>query len=238
MPFTFSHAAVVLPFLKNKRVSATGLLIGTFAPDLEFFFRMRMQSEISHKFSGVFLIDLPLSILVVLLFHQIIKKPLLTNLPLFFQQRLKTLKQSDWLSYFNKNKTTVFFSFFVGVLTHLIWDSMTHWDGYLVLRSTFLNQKISHVACYDILQYLSSLIGLFCISLYFIQQTKVPVATVQISSFYWYGIVLISCVCIVLRFVLVTNRNTIGDILVGIISSVFISMTVMGIVFNSRLKAN
>ena len=238
MPFTFSHAAIVLPFLKNKRVSATGLLIGTFAPDLEFFFRMRMQSEISHKLPGVFLIDLPLSILVVLLFHQIIKKPLLTNLPLFFQQRLETLKHSDWLSFFNKNKTTVFFSFFVGVFTHLIWDSMTHWDGYLVLRSTFLNQKISHVACYDILQYLSSLIGLFCISLYFIQQTKLTVATVQISSFYWYGIVLISSVCIVLRFVLVTNRNTIGDILVGVISSVFISMTVMGIVFNSRLKDN
>jgi len=238
MPFTFSHAAVALPFLKNKRVSATGLLIGTFAPDLEFFFRMRMQSEISHKFSGVFLIDLPLSILVVLLFHQIIKKPLLTNLPLFFQQRLETLKYSDWLSYFNKNKTTVFFSFFVGVLTHLIWDSMTHWDGYLVLRSTFLNEKISHVACYDILQYLSSLIGLFFISLYFKQQTKVPVSTLQISSFYWCGIGLISGLCIVLRFVLVTNRNTIGDILVGVISSVFISMTVMGIVFNSRLKAN
>jgi hypothetical protein len=238
MPFTFSHAAVVLPFLKNKRVSATGLVIGTFAPDLEFFFRMRMQSEISHKFSGVFLIDLPLSILVVLLFHQIIKKPLLNNLPLFFQQRLETLKQSDWLFYFNKNKTTVFLSFFVGVLTHLTWDSMTHWDGYLVLNSTLLNKKMYDVAYYDVLQYVSSLIGLFFISFYFIRQPEVPVVKSQISSFYWSGVVSISTVCIVLRFILVINRNTVGDILVGVISSVFISMVVMGIVFNSRLKAN
>lgn len=238
MPFTFSHAAIVLPFLKNKRVSATGVLIGTFAPDLEYFFRMRMQSEISHKFSGVFLIDLPLSILVVLLFHQIIKKPLLTNLPLFFQQRLETLKHSDWLSYLNKNKITVFFSFFVGVLTHLIWDSMTHWDGYLVLRSAFLNEKIYDIPCFDLLQYLSSVLGLLAVIYYFTLQTKVPCPSFEISSFYWCGIVSISAICIVLRFALVTNRNTIGDILVGVISSVFISMTVMGIVFNSRLKAN
>lgn len=238
MPFTFSHAAAVLPFLKNKRVSATGLLIGSFAPDLEYFFRMRMQSEISHKFLGVFLIDLPLSILVVLVFHQIIKKPLLTNLPLFFQQRLETLKHNDWLSYFYANKITVFLSFFIGVITHLIWDSMTHWDGYLVLRSTFMSEKICNIPCYDLAQYLSSVIGLLGVVYYFTLQVKVPYILLKISSFYWFGVALISCLCIVLRFVLVTNRNTLGDLLVAIIAAVFIGMTLMGIVFYPRVNSN
>ncbi len=50
MPFTFSHPAIVLPFLKKKHFSATALVVGTMSPDLEYFFRMKIQSEISHTF--------------------------------------------------------------------------------------------------------------------------------------------------------------------------------------------
>lgn len=74
MPFTFSHPAIVLPFLKNKNVSATALIIGSMSPDLEYFFRMKIQSENSHTFLGIFLIDFPLGFIVMMLFHEIIKK--------------------------------------------------------------------------------------------------------------------------------------------------------------------
>lgn len=83
MPFTFSHPAILLPFLKNKKLSATALIVGSTSPDLEYFFRMRMQSEISHTFSGIFLIDFPLGFIVMFVFHEIIKKPLIENAPLF-----------------------------------------------------------------------------------------------------------------------------------------------------------
>ncbi|SEF46838.1 protein of unknown function [Flavobacterium urumqiense] len=42
MPFTFSHPAIILPFLKNKKLSATALIIGSMSPDFEYFFRMKM----------------------------------------------------------------------------------------------------------------------------------------------------------------------------------------------------
>ena len=77
MPFTFSHPAILLPFVKRKKISITGLVIGSMAPDLEFFFRMRTQSEISHTFHGLLLIDVPLAIIITLLFHGLLKKTLL-----------------------------------------------------------------------------------------------------------------------------------------------------------------
>ena len=132
MPFTFSHAVVVLPFLKNNKVSSTGLIIGTMAPDLEFFFRMRTQSEISHTFKGLFWIDLPLAILVVLLFHGILKKTVLLNTPFFIQSRLTELISTNWFDYFKNNIMLVVMSFLVGASTHFFFDAFTHWDGFFV----------------------------------------------------------------------------------------------------------
>lgn len=84
MPFTFSHAAAVLPFLNNKKMSATALVVGSMSPDFEYFFRMKMQSELSHTFQGIYLVDFPLSFVVILAFHSVIKKPLIDNSPPFF----------------------------------------------------------------------------------------------------------------------------------------------------------
>jgi hypothetical protein len=52
--------------------------------DFEYFFRMKMQSEISHTFLGIFLIDFPLGFVVMFAFHEIIKKPFIENSPTFF----------------------------------------------------------------------------------------------------------------------------------------------------------
>lgn len=119
MPFTFSHPAIVLPFLKNKNLSATALVAGSISPDLEYFFRMQMQSEISHTFLGIFLIDFPLGFIVIFTFHIIIKKSLIANLPYFFQSRMQLLRNSNWLQYFKNNILVVILSFFLGTLSHI-----------------------------------------------------------------------------------------------------------------------
>ena len=77
MPFTFSHPAIVLPFLKTKKLSATGLIVGSMCPDFEYFIRMKVQSSISHTFLGLIVFNLPIGLLATFLFHEIIKNSLL-----------------------------------------------------------------------------------------------------------------------------------------------------------------
>lgn len=42
MPFTFAHPAAVLPFAKkhSKHISVTALILGSMAPDFEYFYTL------------------------------------------------------------------------------------------------------------------------------------------------------------------------------------------------------
>ena len=57
MPFTFSHPAIILPLKKlpKKYISMTGLIVGSIAPDFEYF--LRMKSKYSHTMSGILWYD-------------------------------------------------------------------------------------------------------------------------------------------------------------------------------------
>ncbi|MCG9791635.1 DUF4184 family protein [Flavobacterium algicola] len=229
MPFTFSHAAAVLPFLKNQKLSASALIVGTLSPDLEYFFRMKMKSEISHTLLGIFIIDLPLGLLVLFLFHLCIKNALLENLPTFFQFRTQELQASKWLQYFKNNFWVIIVSFVFGALTHLVWDSMTHWDGYIVRRFTFLNSDFNGVALYSYLQYISSVIGLVFMAIYFI---KLPVnneITSKINGFYWLWVLAISSMVFLIRLSFGIKKEEWATVLVSVISAVFIGLVIAGI---------
>ena len=65
MPFTFSHPAIVLPLLKlsPKYISASAVIIGSMAPDFEYFIRMRLQQVHGHNLAGAFFFDLPVAII-------------------------------------------------------------------------------------------------------------------------------------------------------------------------------
>ena len=61
-----------------------------------------------------------------LVFHDIIKKPLIENSPNFIQSRMKELKSLNWKEYFMKNWITVSLSVVIGAYSHIFWDSFTH----------------------------------------------------------------------------------------------------------------
>jgi hypothetical protein len=234
MPFTFSHPAILLPFLKNKKLSATALIVGSTSPDLEYFFRMRMQSEISHTFSGIFLIDFPLGFIVMFVFHEIIKKPFIENVPLFFQKRLGVLKDSNWIDYFKNNFIIVLISFFLGTVSHIFWDSMTHWDGYLVQRISFFNVDFFSIPVYKIAQHLSSIIGLGYISCYFYALPAESKDLRLINLNYWYLTFLFAVFTIAIRFYFGTELNKIGNAIVSIISPMIFSLTLVGFLFRKN----
>jgi hypothetical protein len=237
MPFTFSHPAIVLPFFKNEKWSITGLIIGSMAPDFEFFFRMRTQSEISHTFYGLLVIDFPLAILVTILFHGILKRSIISNSPDFVQNRLVELKNSNWFDYFKKNSLIVILSFFVGAISHFFWDSVTHWDGYVVQRVPLLNNILFSFPLYDWIQYISSVIGLFVLALYFFKIPKNCDDTSNVSVAFWVVTLFFASIAIFLRFTIVVGWHRVADIIIGVLSSTVIALTFSSIIFMKYKRA-
>ena len=234
MPFTFSHPAILLPFLKNNKLSATALIVGSMSPDLEYFFRMKMQSEISHTLAGIFLIDFPLGFIIMFAFHEIIKRPLIENLPPFLQNRLQDLKEFNWVVYFKSAFFVVLISFFLGAVSHIVWDSMTHWDGYIVQRFSFFNLEFFSIPFYKIAQHASSIIGLLWILFYIYKLPEKNEITKIINFNYWSLSIVFAVVFIAIRFYFGTELNQIGNAIVSIISPAILAITLTGLIFRNK----
>jgi hypothetical protein len=129
MPFTFSHPALVLPFLLRKRpgLSATGLIMGSVVPDFEYFLRMRKGfSYYSHSWPGLFWFDLPLAVVLALVFHGVVRNPVLDYLPAPLRARFAPYGSLNWLQLFVRTWPRVLLSVLLGALTHLGWDELLH----------------------------------------------------------------------------------------------------------------
>src|SRR3954465_14023561 len=86
MPFTLSHPAAILPLRKYLPLSA--LLIGSMSPDFEYPLRLAAVSRFSHSLPAIFYFCLPVSLLLLLLFHRLIKRPALELLPPYLRRRI------------------------------------------------------------------------------------------------------------------------------------------------------
>lgn len=87
MPFTLAHVAAALP-LRRLRLVWSALIVGTIAPDLEYFVRLAPDDGYGHTLAGSLLLSLPLAILTLWLFHAFVKAPLIELLPEGIQRRL------------------------------------------------------------------------------------------------------------------------------------------------------
>jgi hypothetical protein len=178
MPFTFSHPAILIPLrvLPKNLFSITGLVIGSLIPDFEYFLRLKLKSDHSHTLSGIFWFDLPVSLFFCFIFHLIVRKQLIDNLPDFFKSRLWKFRDLNWVSYFFKNWYIVILSIFIGVLSHIFWDSFTHEDGFFVDRINLLNGKLlllnHEFHTYKVLQQLSTLFGGLSIFIFVFRLSK------------------------------------------------------------------
>src|SRR5690606_6477678 len=122
MPFTPGHAAIVLPFIRLRWLSATGLIIGSFSPDFEYFFKMSVSSNYSHTRAGLFYFDVPVTIFLAFLFHLVVKKNLIFNLPPFLQRKFHDTLQLDFMQYARSNWFVLILSSLGGAASHLFWD--------------------------------------------------------------------------------------------------------------------
>jgi hypothetical protein len=167
MPFTISHAAAAIPF-RRTRLVISALIIGCMAPDFEYFLHGRMIGRLSHNYRGAFEFCLPATLLLLLLFHWLLKRPVAALLPTSVQRRIVFEPFSFWpLARF----LVICLSILIGVATHLFWDSFTHNGRWAVERLPWL-QQTTHIlgrdmANYKVAQNISTLLGLVLLLVWF-----------------------------------------------------------------------
>ena len=161
MPFTLSHPAAVLPFARTK-LAFSALIAGALAPDIGYFLTFSSQHAESHSLTGLFLICLPAGLLMLLVFHKLMKAPLLALLPASHQERLYPYAQGFHFLPASRFGLIVI-SLLIGSLSHLIWDSFTHKTGWVVQRVAALEgtlRPFHHYPVYKFLQHSSGVLGL------------------------------------------------------------------------------
>ena len=205
MPFTFSHPAAILPFSKSSRLSQTGLIIGSIVPDLEFYFKLRLSENIGHTLTGIFLFDLPIAVLVAFIFHAIIKAPLYEASPMWIKSRMTAYLNFDWIKSTRKNMVALLLSVCIGIVTHLLLDGITHHDGWAITLFPLLENtlKIGSAVTpfYDILQYGLSVLGLYWMSVFFInlKPEKDTAILKMVNIRFWVWVLIVGIAAIEIR---------------------------------------
>ncbi len=234
MPFTLSHIAAVLPFRKYtpKTLSFTALVIGSMVPDFEYFVRMTLYGHYGHTFSGIFLFDIPMGLILYGLYQGIIQMPFISHLPPFLFVRFSNTIITDWRKYLRTNFLSILLSLMIGILTHFIWDGFTHDDEYQVARYVpILLHNVPfrgyYISVHFILQILSSIVGLMVIFFWAMRQPKQPVQPlplVQIVRF-WLLVIAGSLLIGYLRYLAgIPNEKLFFQYIVISISSFLLSL--------------
>jgi len=204
MPLTFAHPAIVLPLNKLTKggLSLTGLVMGSMAPDFEYFIRMRPISHYSHTWPGLIWFDLPVGVMLVIVYEFWIKAALISHLPAGLNRRFYNFR--DHREYYSLQYfAAIFLSVIIGAASHIAWDGFTHPAGYFVQQLPALRSLVEFngysVHVYKILQYASTAAGmlaiiLVCYSLPAGQSTRAK----SISGF-WLQVALVAVVAVAIR---------------------------------------
>lgn len=125
MPFTPSHAAAVLPFLRTP-LPASALVIGSVAPDLPYYLPVDVPWE-THTATAVVTTDLLLGGLAWVVWHALLAEPALAWAPGTLLSRLADvpLGLATRIRSARELVLTVL-ALVVGAATHVLWDEFTH----------------------------------------------------------------------------------------------------------------
>jgi Domain of unknown function (DUF4184) len=134
MPFTISHTAAAWPFEKSKLV-LSAVIVGAMAPDFDNFLGLDFPGRWSHSLAGTFEFSLPAALVVLAVFHYMLKRPAVALLPARVQQRIRIQRFKFWPF---KRLMLIIGSVLVGIATHLAWDSFTHSEGWVVQHAAWM----------------------------------------------------------------------------------------------------
>jgi hypothetical protein len=148
----------------------SALIIGTCAPDFEYFLRLAPHGRFGHTLPGVFVLTLPLALLILWLFNGVVRAPLVAMLPDAIQRRLTAPDRiyASRLAAFALAAASAL----LGIMTHLLWDSFTHVDTWPYLHWPFLSQTLrlpvaGSVQYYKVFQHGSTILGACILAAWF-----------------------------------------------------------------------
>ncbi|GAA2267705.1 DUF4184 family protein [Nonomuraea roseoviolacea subsp. roseoviolacea] len=160
MPFTPSHIAAVLPLASSSRVRKVldpwALAIGAMVPDLPIFLPFLPDYTDWHSLRGVLTIDTVAVLVLLVLFHVVLRDPLIALLPPALAGRAATLLPS-WRGF---RLLPVVLGAMTGAASHVLWDSFTHARGPARWGPWLEVSVFGVIRLFRLLQYGSSAVGL------------------------------------------------------------------------------
>ncbi len=140
--------------------------MGTLAPDFEYFLRLAPGGGFGHTFAGMFLQSLPLALLVLWIFHAVVKRPLIQLFPDGIRLRLAPEAPFRFGGFLRFLLIAV--SALIGIGTHILWDSFTHsqtWPTrhWAFLRATTYLPALGWLPNYKVLQHTSGVFGILAL---------------------------------------------------------------------------
>jgi hypothetical protein len=244
MPFTPAHASIVLPFISynHRYVSATALVIGSMAPDFEYFIRMSVRGEYGHTVWGILFFDIPITLILALLFHGVVKQNLLSNLPVYFQSRLQPLLTFRFIPYLKKHFIVFAICAGVGAASHVLWDDFTHNDGYFVkevplVQGYYVYIFKQHQPLWHVLQHGSTMIGLIIIAIYIAKiKPDHSAPNTRPSLAYWLYFLIIAGIAVMIRFVIKSSDYNFGNLVVVTISAMCLASVICGLIPQRQIQ--
>ncbi|MEK5038496.1 DUF4184 family protein [Sporosarcina sp. FSL K6-3457] len=245
MPLTFAHPAAILPFSRKSRyIHFSALVLGSMAPDFEYFLKGRPMGEIGHTFAGFVWFNLPLVILIYFIYRIFVHETLFSHLPICLQDSHPKSIDSNGIV-----KIVVFcYSALFGMVTHIVWDSFTHINGYMVLEFpeffTFsANIYGFSIPLYKFLQHGSTLLGLTIILIYMYvrassqkNHSRNHVSTKH-KLIFWSSTSLLAVVFVFLWYLMdYVSISSYGVVVVRMIDSFLLSLLVSSLAFKYKLS--
>jgi len=241
MPFTFSHAAIVLPLAKSspRYWSITGLVVGSMAPDLEYFTRMKILATYGHLWLEGLWFNVLIALIYCFVYHLGVRNGLINHLPDFLKARFISLTTFDWVKHFKNNWLIILVSIIIGIYSHLLWDAFTHEWGFFVkqiavLQKTWFSMPIA-IKGYKFLQYFSSVVGLIYIAFKLFQLPQKELPQSDCSFKFWMITILMTLSITGIRFYFFPIKIMTGNIIVVPIMALWISLILMGWI-NQNIK--
>lgn len=166
MPFTIAHPIAAAPIwlLSKRKLDLLVLAIGTMIPDFQYFIALKPVRAIGHSLPGVFIEGVPCSLVLLLVFHYVLKYPLLALAPSGVAARLPPIRR---FSVFPLSQLFIIIaSIAIGGISHIVWDDFTHSTGWFVVRFPLLQSQIFSLSVYKLLQYGSGILDLCGLSIW------------------------------------------------------------------------
>ncbi|MEV5894711.1 DUF4184 family protein [Nonomuraea fuscirosea] len=155
MPFTLSHVVAILPM--RRWLPPSALAVGAVVPDAPYYLPLPFSSASTHAWWGALLLGLPAGVLLLVLFHQVLRAPLTGLAPAGLRARLPEAARPA--------PVAVVAGLLAGMATHLLWDAFTQVGGPAVMHWEALRQPVAGAhRVFNVLMYVSSAGGLLVLA--------------------------------------------------------------------------